>query len=42
MTNNDVFRRLRYAMNINNQAVVEVFRLSGLKMVQRPGPSGVS
>lgn len=34
MTNNDVFRRLRYAMNINNQAVVEVFRLSGLKMGQ--------
>jgi len=34
MTNNDVFRRLRYAININNQTVVEIFRLSGLKMGQ--------
>jgi len=34
MTNNDVFRRLRYAINLNNQNVVEVFRLSGLKMGQ--------
>ncbi|MBJ6800197.1 YehS family protein [Geomonas propionica] len=34
MTNNDVFRRLRYALNLNNQAVVEAFRLSGMKMGQ--------
>lgn len=34
MTNNDVFRRLRYAININNQTVVEIFKLSGLKMGQ--------
>ena len=34
MTNNDVFRRLRYAMNMNTQAVVEAFRLSGMKMGQ--------
>ncbi|HBG05795.1 MAG: hypothetical protein A2075_19390 [Geobacteraceae bacterium GWC2_58_44] len=34
MTNNDVFRRLRYAININNQTVVEIFRLSGLKIGQ--------
>lgn len=34
MTHNDVFRRLRYALNLNNQTVVEVFRLSGLKMGQ--------
>jgi len=34
MTKNDIFRRLRYAMNINNQTVVEIFRLAGLKMGQ--------
>ena len=34
MTNNDVFRRLRYAININNQTVAEIFRLSGIKMGQ--------
>ena len=34
MTNNDVFRRLRYAININNQTVTEIFKLSGLKMGQ--------
>lgn len=34
MTKNDIFRRLRYAMNINNQTVVEIFRLAGLKMRQ--------
>lgn len=34
MTNNDIFRRLRYAININTQAVVEVFKLSGMKMGQ--------
>lgn len=34
MTNNDVFRRLRYALNLNTQAVVETFRLSELKMGQ--------
>lgn len=34
MTKNDIFRRLRYALNINNQAVVEIFRLGGLKMGQ--------
>lgn len=34
MTNNDVFRRLRYAININTQTMVEIFRLAGLKMGQ--------
>lgn len=34
MTNNDIFRRLRYAINLNNQAVMEIFRLSGQKMGQ--------
>ncbi|MBJ6750098.1 YehS family protein [Geomonas anaerohicana] len=34
MTNNDVFRRLRYALNLNTQAVVEAFRLSDVKMGQ--------
>lgn len=34
MTNNDVLRRLRYALNLNTQAVVEAFRLSELKMGQ--------
>ena len=34
MTNNDVFRRLRYAMNINNQAVIEIFRLTGHEISQ--------
>jgi uncharacterized protein YehS (DUF1456 family) len=34
MTNNDVFRRLRYAININNQTVIEIFKMSGLKMGQ--------
>ncbi|QWV95568.1 DUF1456 family protein [Geomonas oryzisoli] len=34
MTNNDVFRRLRYALNLNTQAVVEAFRLSDMKMGQ--------
>jgi uncharacterized protein YehS (DUF1456 family) len=34
MTNNDVFRRLRYALNINTPIMVEIFRLSGMKMGQ--------
>lgn len=34
MTNNDVFRRLRYALNLNTQAVIEAFRLSDMKMGQ--------
>jgi len=34
MTKNDIFRRLRYAMDLNNQTVVEIFRLSGLKIGQ--------
>ena len=29
MTNNDVFRRLRYALDLSNPAVLETFRLSG-------------
>ena len=34
MTNNDVFRRLRYAINMNNQTVTEIFKLAGLKIGQ--------
>ena len=29
MTNNDVFRRLRYALDLSNPAILETFRLSG-------------
>jgi len=34
MTNNDVFRRLRYALDLSNPAVIEAFRLSGRDLVQ--------
>lgn len=34
MTNNDVFRRLRYALSLNNQKLVEIFRHCGMKMGQ--------
>lgn len=34
MTHNDIFRRMRYALNINTKTMVEIFRLSGLKMGQ--------
>lgn len=34
MTNNDVFRRLRYALDINTQTMVEIFRFSGMKVGQ--------
>jgi uncharacterized protein YehS (DUF1456 family) len=33
MTNNDVFRRLRYALDLSNPAMVEIFRLSGRDLV---------
>jgi uncharacterized protein YehS (DUF1456 family) len=29
MTNNDIFRRLRYALDLSNPAVLEIFKLSG-------------
>lgn len=29
MTNNDILRRLRYALNYNNSTLIEIFRLSG-------------
>ena len=34
MTNNDVFRRLRYAIDLSNQAVVEICRLAGEELTQ--------
>ena len=34
MTNNDVIRRLRYALDLSNPAVVEIFRLSGRELPQ--------
>jgi uncharacterized protein YehS (DUF1456 family) len=34
MTNNDVIRRLRYALDLNSQSVVELFRQGGRKMGQ--------
>ena len=34
MTNNDVFRRLRYALDLSNPAILESFRLSGRELVQ--------
>lgn len=32
MTNNDVLRRLRYALNINNAAIIEIYKLAGVDM----------
>jgi uncharacterized protein YehS (DUF1456 family) len=29
MTNNDILRRLRYALNYNNSTLIEIFKLSG-------------
>ena len=32
MTNNDVLRRLRYALDLSNPAMIEIFRLSGQEL----------
>ncbi len=32
MTNNDILRRLRYALNINDATMIEIFRLSEYKI----------
>ncbi|MGL5175281.1 MAG: DUF1456 family protein [Cetobacterium sp.] len=32
MTNNDVLRRVRYALRINDKAMLEVFKLGGMKL----------
>jgi len=34
MTNNDIVRRLRYALDLSNPTVVEIFRLSGREVTQ--------
>ena len=34
MNNNDVLRRLRYALDISNPAMIEIFRLSGCSIEQ--------
>jgi uncharacterized protein YehS (DUF1456 family) len=34
MTNNDIFRRLRYAIDLSNKAVIEIFSLSGQELTQ--------
>lgn len=34
MTNNDILRRLRYALDISNPAMVEIFKLSGCTIEQ--------
>ena len=34
MTNNDILRRLRYALNITDSAVIEIFKLSGYEIDQ--------
>jgi uncharacterized protein YehS (DUF1456 family) len=34
MTNNDIFRRLRYAIDLSNKAVIEIFTLSGQELTQ--------
>jgi len=34
MTNNDVFRRMRYALDLSNPTVIEIFRLSGRELAQ--------
>lgn len=30
MTNNDILRRLRYALNLNNTKIVEIYKLTGI------------
>jgi uncharacterized protein YehS (DUF1456 family) len=48
MTNNDVFRRLRYALDLSNPALIEIFRLSGrdatrcevMDLLKREGEEG--
>lgn len=32
MTNNDILRRIRYALNINNPTMIRIFQLSGHEM----------
>lgn len=32
MTNNDILRRLRYALNIKDTTLIEIFKLSGYKI----------
>jgi len=34
MTNNDVLRRLRYALNITDNKVLEIFKLAGYEMAR--------
>lgn len=34
MNNNDVLRRLRYALDISNPAMIEIFQISGCTMAQ--------
>ena len=34
MTNNDMLRRIRYALNINDSTMIEIFKLSGSEMEQ--------
>jgi len=34
MTNNDILRRLRYALNISDPAMVKIFKLSGYEIEQ--------
>ena len=34
MTNNDILRRLRYALDISNPAMVDIFKLSGCNIEQ--------
>jgi len=34
MTNNDVFRRLRYALDLSNPTLIELFKLSGKDLKQ--------
>ena len=34
MINNDILRRIRYALNINDAAMIELFRLSGYEIAQ--------
>src|SRR5690242_9281331 len=35
MTNNDVLRRLRYSLNLNNAAIMEIFQLGEMEV--KPG-----
>ena len=40
MINNDILRQLRYALNINDSAIIEIFKLAGHE-IERSGMTGI-